>query len=83
MMTLALLDYPYGFFRIRGFFGLVIGIVLMIVVLWALWGIFDVVAKKFGNENTAWMFQIVRYILIVMTVFFFVNAMFSLIPWGW
>jgi hypothetical protein len=73
--------YGYGFYGIRGFFGVAIGLVLLCVFVWGLWAIFDILSKKFSNENTGWMFQILRIILIVLTVFWFVNRIFNLVIW--
>ena len=76
-MTL-LAQVRYGFYGLHGFLGVILGLVLMIVIIWGLWAIFDIVSKKFSNENTAWMFQILRIILIVVTVVWFVNRIFNL-----
>ncbi len=70
----------YGFYGIHGFLGLVLGLVLMLIVLWGVWKIFDIVAAKFSAPETGWMFQILRVVLIVVTVVWFVNAMFHVFP---
>ena len=51
----------------------------MFVLIWGLFAIFDILKKKFGNENTGWMFDILRIILIVATVFLFVGKIFNLL----
>jgi hypothetical protein len=70
----------YGFYGMRGFLGVILGLVLCIVVIWGIWKIFDILAAKFSDANTGWLFQILRVILIVVTVVFFVNQIFAL---GW
>ena len=81
MLTLMLQIPRYGFLGIHGFFGLLLGLILLLVVLWGVWSIFDIIAAKFGKPEIAWMFQILRVVLIVVTVVWFINAMFSLFPW--
>ena len=78
-MTL-LAQVRYGFYGIHGFLGLVLGLILMLIVLWAIWAIFDIIAAKFSSPETGWLFQIVRVVLIVVTVIYFVNAMFNVFP---
>jgi hypothetical protein len=77
---MLLAQVRYGFYGIHGFFGLLLGLVLMMVVLWALWTIFDIIAAKFSTPEMGWMFQILRVVLIVVTVIYFVNAMFNIFP---
>ncbi len=82
-MLLAMLQVTgprFGFFGLHGFFGAILGLILCLVIIWGLWAVFDIVQAKFGSGETAWMFQIVRIVLIVLTVVWFVNAIFGL---GW
>jgi cell division protein FtsX len=71
----------YGFFAVRGFFGVVLGLIILMVLLWGIWTIFDILAGKFSNANTSWMFQVVKVVLIVVSVIWFINAVFGLFPW--
>ncbi len=64
----------YGFLGIRGFLGLVIGLAVLAVVVWGIWAIFDLVAKQFPNNL---LVQILRIVLIVITVIWFLQAMFN------
>lgn len=70
----------YGFYGLHGFLGVVLGLVICLVLIWAIWTIFDIIAAKFARPEIAWLFQILRVILIVMTVIWLVNQVFYL---GW
>jgi hypothetical protein len=68
----------YGFYGLHGFLGVILGLILCIIIIWGIWSIFDIIAAKFGKPEIAWMFQILRIILIVVTVIWFVNQIFAL-----
>ena len=79
-MYSLLAQFHYGFMGIHGLFGLVLGFILWMIVLWGLWSVFDILASKFGRPETAWLFQIVKIVLIVIISIAFINAMFNLFP---
>ncbi len=79
-MMAAVVQHRIGFYGLEGFFGLFIGVLLMCVVIWAVWTIFDIVVKKFNRPEIDWLFQILRVLLILFTVAYFFNRIFYL---GW
>jgi hypothetical protein len=74
------LSSRYGFYGLHGFLGVILGLVLCLIIIWGIWSIFDIVAAKFSKPEIAWLFQILRIILIVVTAVWFINQIFSL---GW
>ena len=70
----------YGFYGLHGFLGVIVGLVLCLIIIWGIWSIFDIIATKFSKPETGWMFQIVRIVLIVATVVWFVGTVFGLLP---
>jgi hypothetical protein len=79
-MQNLLAQVHYGFYGLHGFLGVILGLVLCLIIIWGIWSIFDIIAAKFSKPETGWMFQIVRIVLIVATVVWFVNAIFGIFP---
>jgi hypothetical protein len=73
-MLLAQVVTRYGFFGIHGFLGVVIGLLILGVVIWGIWAIFDLVAARFPGNL---LVQILRIVLIVVCVVWFLQAMFN------
>jgi cell division protein FtsX len=78
MFNLLAQSLHYGFYGLHGFLGIVLGLVLCLIIIWGLWAVFDILAAKFSSPETGWMFQIVKIILIVVTVIWFVNTIFGI-----
>jgi hypothetical protein len=70
----------YGFYGLHGFLGILLGLILCLIIIWAIYAIFNIIAAKFSNDATGWIFQIIKIILIVVTACWFINTIFGIFP---
>ncbi len=78
-MTLLLAErvFQYGFLGLHGLLGVLLGFVCWMVVAWAVWSIFNIIATKFSNPDTAWIVQIFRILLQVVIFLAFIQLTFN------
>jgi hypothetical protein len=66
----------YGFFGLRGFGGVILGLIVLLIVCAVLWQIFTLLASKFGVDAT-WV-QIIRLLLTLLIVLWFMQLIFGI-----
>jgi hypothetical protein len=66
----------YGFFGLRGFGGVILGLVVLLIVCAVLWQIFTLLAAKFGVDATG--VQIIRLLLTLLIVLWFLQMIFGI-----
>lgn len=64
--------------HLGGFFGAIVGLVVMLIVIWAVWSVFDIIAKQFFGGALNWVAQIIRIILIAAVAIWFLETVVSL-----
>lgn len=76
-MLAAMLAFarPYGFFGIQGLFGILIGLIVMVVVCGILWRIFTLLATKFQLDGT-WV-EIAKLVLTLLVFLWFISYIFG------
>jgi len=67
----------YGFFGIKGLFGIILGLICWLIVAWGFWSVFTILQNKFGSPETSWLWQIVRIVLTVLIALAFVQLIFN------
>jgi hypothetical protein len=67
----------YGFLGIHGLFGIVLGLLICLVLLWGFWAIFSILQAKFSTPETAWVFQIIRIVITVLIAVWFIQLIFN------
>ena len=77
MTMLAQLVTRYGFFGIHGFFGILLGLICWLVVVWGVWSVFTIIQAKFSTAETACLWQIVRIVLTVLITLAFIQLIFN------
>lgn len=65
----------YGFYGVRGFPGVILGIICMIVVFAVLWQIGELIVSKFGLDAT-WV-RIIKLLLFLLIFLWFINVIFA------
>ena len=80
MLLIQANAYRIGFGSLHGFWYALLGFVCWMIVLWGVFAIFKILMAKFSNDETAWMWQIARVVLIVIVSLAFIQLIFNVFP---
>jgi len=67
----------YGFGGLHGLWGILLGFVAWMIVLWGFWSIFGILSAKFSTPETGWLWQIFRVIFVVVICLAFIQLIFN------
>jgi hypothetical protein len=79
MLAIAQFTHRFGFFGVSGIFGMLLGLIIWVILLWGLWSILGILSTKVPEEFK-WLLQILKIALVVFISIAFINWIFGL---GW